>query len=512
MKPRHRHLRTSAFAALVALAPLATACGTDSTDESQTTLRTIQGLTPSQFDPCGSPNGSETAYMAAIYAPLIRTAPDTGELSPGIATDWEFSNELQTLTLTLQTGLRFQDGTTLDAEAAKRSIEQCLDMETQRIPGLESISAEGEDTLVFDTSTPNSGLPALLGSRLGMLASPTAREERGEEFGAEPVGAGPFQLDEFVPGSSISLTSWDEYQEAGLPEAKVDRIESEIISDPSAQEAALTGGQADFGWRLDYSMPSSLEGTGIHVEHNLGVSMSDLNIDRSQGPLQDKKIRQALSYAIDREALAQANTSGLSDVGAVQPYPPGHRLHFDELDDTYEHDPDKARELLDEAGHPDGLTLRGVSLDAPSFVNNGVVISEQLAEVGIEVDFEAKDVAEASKDFYVNHEYDLISTGMNSGPDWLSIYRRILTTESSGNSGNVPVPGGEEALERASSASSDAELEEALKEADEVIQEELPIIPLYYSPTVSAWGDNVTGGEESVALNGEADLTALGLR
>ena len=511
LRLRRNGFRAAALTTVLVAALAACGSGSGGSGDGKT-LRTIQSLNPSQFDPCGPANGSETAYMAAIYAPLIRTDPGSGELSPGIATKWNFSDGLKTLTLDLKTGLKFQDDTALDAAAVKKSIEQCLALENQTIPGLESIEAEGAGTVVFKLSEPGSGLPELLGSRLGLIASPAAREKAGDKFGAEPVGAGPYRLTGFVPGASVTLQKWGGYQEAGLPAAKVDRITSQMISDPSAQVAALTGGQADFAWRLDYSAPKALTGTDVKTEHKVGTSMTNLAVDRSQGPMRDKRVRQAISYAIDRSALASANTAGLSDIGAGQPYPPGTTYHFDDLTGAYPYDPGKAKELLAEAGHPDGLTLRAASLNSPSFVNNGVVVSDQLAKVGIKVEFEAKDIGEATKGFYVDHEYDLMSSGTNAGPDWLSIYRRLLTTKSAGNAGNVPVPGGEEAVKRANAADGDEELKAALKNAARVAQEELPIIPLYYSPTVTAWGGNVTGGAESIALNGEADLTALGLK
>ncbi|RAY15605.1 hypothetical protein DPM19_07370 [Actinomadura craniellae] len=508
----HRHgFRAAALTAALVSALAACGSGSDGAGGG-TTLRTLQGLKPSQFDPCGPANGSETAYLAAIYAPLIRTDPGTGKLSPGIATEWKFSDGQKTLTLKLRTGLKFQDDTPLDAAAVKKSIEQCLALQNQQIPGLKSIEVQGADTLVFQLAAPSGGLPDMLGSRIGMIASPTAREKEGDKYGAKPAGAGPFRLAGFVPGASVTLEKWAGYQQAGLPAAKVDRITSQMISDPSAQVAALTGGQVDFAWRLDYSAPKALQGTDVRAQHNLGVSMSNLSIDRSQGPLRDKRVRQAISYAIDRSALAKANTSGLSDVGAQQPFPPGNAFHFNELDGAYPYDPAKAKQLLAEAGHPNGLTLRGVALNSPSFINNGVVISDQLAKVGIKVRFEAKDIGDATKGFYAEHKYDIMSSGMNSGPDWLSIHRRLLSTKSSGNAGNVPIPGGEEAIARANAAQGDQELQAALKNAHQVLQEELPAILLYYSPTVTAWTGRVTGGTASIALNGEADLTALGLK
>jgi peptide/nickel transport system substrate-binding protein len=240
-----------------------------------------------------------------------------------------------------------------------------------------------------------------------------------------------------------------------------------------------------------------------------GVSVTDLNIDRTRAPMDDVRVRQAISYAIDREAVAEVVTNGLSDDISVQPYPPGHPYHFDDMDDAYPYDPERARELLAEAGYADGLELRGLSLDGSTFVDNGVIISEQLAEVGITVQFEAKALPDATKSFYDDHEYDIFSTGMNSGPDWLTIYRRLLSTSSAGNAGNVPVEGGDAVLEQLNAAYEDADITEALRAANEVYQEQLPIIPLYFSPINLAWNDNVVGGERAFALNGEADYNSL---
>jgi peptide/nickel transport system substrate-binding protein len=518
LPPRRR--RVLPAAATVAVLTLA-ACsaqgagggaGGAGTPDPQGTVNVVHGSVPNQFDPCGTLSGSELAYMTAIYAPLIRSDPATGELSPGIATKWETSADGRTLTLTLRKGLTFQDGSPLDAQTAVESLDQCLELGNQTVPGLEDVTAQGEDTLVFSLKSPLAGLVDLLGSRLGMLASPKARAASGAAFGSKPVGAGPYRLADFVPGSSVKLTRWDDYEEAGPPKGKAATINVSIITDPSAQVAALTGGQADYGYRLEPTVARSLkEQQNLKVSTEIGVAIADLNVDRSQGPLKDEKVRQAISYAIDRTALAKTGSDGLTDVGAVQPYPPGHPYHMDDMDDAYGYDPAKAKRLLAEAGHPDGLTLRGVSLDGSNFQDNGVIISQQLAQVGIKVTFEAKALPDATKRFYTDHEYDIFSTGMNSGPDWMTIYRRLLTSTSSGNAGKAPIPDGDAAVEALNKATTDEELMTALRRANEVLQEQLPIIPLFYTPYVAAWTDRVTGGDKAFAVNGEADFTALGV-
>jgi peptide/nickel transport system substrate-binding protein len=514
--------RARLLAAVLAAAAVSAACSSGSgggdaaapaaAADPNGTVNVVDGSTPNQFDPCGTLNGSEVAYMTAIYAPLIRSNPATGELSPGIATKWETSPDGLTLTLTLQQGLTFQDGTPLNATTAAQSVNQCIKLGNQTVAGLTSVAAHGDDTLVFSLSSPASGLPDLLGSRLGLLASPAARDAEGTAFGSKPVGAGPYQLSEFVPGSSIKLTRWDGYKPAGPPAGKAAAVAVQIITDPSAQVAALTGGQADYGYRLDSSAATALKGqSDITLSTNIGVSVNDLNIDRTRKPMDDPRVRQAISYAIDRSAVASAATNGLTDAGSVQPYPPGHPDHFADLDGTYPHDVAKAKQLLADAGYPNGITLKGLSLDGSSFQNTGVLIGQQLAEAGITVSFDAKALPDATKSFYTDHQYDIFSTGMNSGPDWLTIYRRLLATTSAGNAGQVPVPGGDDALKALNAATTPDALKTALRSATQVYQEQLPIVPLYFGPYVAAWTGKVTGGPDAFATNGEADFTALGV-
>lgn len=506
-------LRTIAGAALLALTAAACSSSGGAGDSAAggAALNVVSGHTPNQFDPCGGANGSETGYMTALYAPLIRADPATGDLSPGIASKWATSDGGDKLTLTLRPGLTFQDGTPLDAAAVVSSVKQCLKLGNQSIPELKSLTAK-DGTVVFALRHPSAGLPGLLSSRIGLIASPKARQRSGSAYGSKPVGAGPYTLAKFVPGSSVRLQRWKGYKPAGPPAAKAAAIQVSIIRDPSAEVAALSGGQADYGYGLDETAKSSLNGSGVTVSSKIGIGFTDLNVDRSQGPLKDARVRQAISYALDRKALAKAATSGLSDAPALQPYPPGHRYHEAALDTTYPYDPAKARELLAEAGHPNGLTLRGVTLDADKFANNGVLVSGQLAKVGIKVKFDAKAVPDASKSFYFDHDYDLFSTGQNSGPDWASSYRRLLSTQSSGNAGNTPVPGGEDALSALDRASTPAKLTAALHTANTVYQKQLPVIPLFFSPVVNAWTDRVTGAEKAFAINGEVDFTALGLK
>lgn len=509
----HRHGGAIIGGALIAALALA-GCSSDENgadNASGGTLKIVQGSTPNQFDPCGTPNGSELGYMTAVYAPLIRTDPASGELSPGLATEWETSEDGLTLTLTLLEGLAFQDGTPVNAETVKQSLDQCLEIGHQDVSTLDGIAAEGENKVVFSLSAPSAGLVGLLGSRLGMVASPAAREKSGDNYGASPVGAGPYKMTKFVPGSSVTLEAWKDYKEAGPVAPKVDAIEISIVTDPSAQVAALTTGQAHFGYRLDSSAVDGLKGSDVEVTKGIGVSMADLNVDRTQKAMKDVRVRQAISYAIDRKALAENVTNGLTDVGAVQAYPPGHPYHFEDLDDAYAYDPKKAQDLLNEAGYANGLKLRGVSLDGSKFVDAGVIISDQLSKVGIEVNFESKALPDATKSFYTNHQYELFSTGMNSGPDWITIFRRHLDTASAGNAGNVPVAGGKEALANLNKAEGEDEVMDALREATVVFQEQLPIIPLFFSPITQAWTGDVSGGEDAFAVNGEADFTVLGL-
>jgi peptide/nickel transport system substrate-binding protein len=217
-----RRRLTSVVACLVVAGSIA-ACGPggagsasgsgaeSATPNAAATINVVDGLTPNQFDPCGTLNGSEVSYDTAIYATLLRTDPATGKLSPGIATSWVTSADQLSLTLTLQSGLTFQDGTPLNASTVVQSIKQCIALGNQNVPGMTGVTAQGDNKVVFALSSPSSGLVDLLGSRLGMIASPAARTSEGSAYGSKPVGAGPYKLDTFTPGSSVRLVRWSGY-------------------------------------------------------------------------------------------------------------------------------------------------------------------------------------------------------------------------------------------------------------------------------------------------------------
>lgn len=477
------------------------------------TLRVATEQTPVQFDPCGASNGSEEPYLTSIYAPLIKQDPKTGELKPGIATSWEFSgaNKL-TFTMELREGLSFQDDTAVNAESVAKSLRQCLEMEQQLPDSVEDIQATGSGAIEFSLSEPAAALPHLLADRAGFIASPSAREELGQEFASQPVGSGPYRLTEYVAGHSAVLTRWDGYEPAGEPAAKVDRIEMQIIEDASAMTSAITSGEVDYAYGFGVNtVPQIQDIPGLTVSPNTrGAGFASISMNKSRSPLDDPQVRRAISHAIDRVGMAEAVSSGVWNTPAWGPYPPDSPYYSAFMEDAQPYDPDEAKRLLAEAGYPDGFELQAVALSSKPYKDNAVIIKDQLAKVGIRLDLQIKSTADATKSYYPGTDVDMLISAMGgAGPHY--VYPRYYSADSPVTPGDVKLPGFQEPLAALDEAYTREDTLAAVEELNRLIADQAPVTGLYFLVEYSAWTDEVTGAENVPTLFGNNNLNYLGL-
>ncbi|KIM16105.1 hypothetical protein QV65_17010 [Rhodococcus erythropolis] len=190
-------------------------------------LKVATSHVPASLDPCAGNIGYDIDYLQLMYAPLIDAEPATQKLRPGIASEWGFSGpDNLTFEMTLQNGLTFHDGTTLDAAAVKASMEHCLSLGIVSVPTIKSVEATSPDQIKISLSAPTSGLPGWLNGRLGMIVSPTALTAAGTDFANKPVGAGPYTFTSAVPNSSYTFSRFDDYKPAGPPNPSSPRSRS----------------------------------------------------------------------------------------------------------------------------------------------------------------------------------------------------------------------------------------------------------------------------------------------
>jgi peptide/nickel transport system substrate-binding protein len=321
-------------------------------------------------------------------------------VAPALAESWEVTDDGLTYTFTLQEGVTFHDGAEWNADALMYNIDRYMDESDPNydpvlityyavLTYVDSVEKVDDMTVTFTLNQPFAFFLADLYNVY--FASPESLEESGAAGQAKnPVGTGPFTFDSLEENQSISFVRNDEYW-GTVPQ--LDRLTVELIPDPAARTAALRSGRVDW---IEAAQPddfASLESAGFVTTGNSFDWEWSWQLMTGEEPFDDIRVRQAMNYAIDREAIAEDLLHGTA-TPAYQMFAPAS-LYYDEADDIYSYDPDRARELLAEAGYPDGLEVTVGYITAGSGSMQAKPMNEalqaQLAEVGIDVTLDPVD-------------------------------------------------------------------------------------------------------------------------
>jgi peptide/nickel transport system substrate-binding protein len=307
----------------------------------------------SLYPPVGT--GPFGSLQYALFDPLV-DHNEKMEPLPGLALSWEVASDKLTWTFKLRQGVKFHDGTDFNANAVKVTLERILDPKTgaQRrsvYTVIKSVDVVDPQTVKITTTDPFADLPFLLMDRSAFIVSPTSLEKQGvADFGLHPVGTGPFKFVEWVPNDHITLEANPDYWRG---KAKVSRITYKIVPETAARTAALRAGEADIVLGLS---PNDLE--SLKKDLNLVILQKDSltqvtsEMRQTKPPFSDKRVRQAMNYAIDRNSIVKDIMRGVGRV-ADSPGPPG--VWGSVSLPVYEYNPDKAKQLLADAGYPNGF-------------------------------------------------------------------------------------------------------------------------------------------------------------
>jgi len=340
---------------------------------------------PPFFEPTkGAVPGGLIHVQLLLYDALLRPTADGYE--PALATEARVVDP-STIEVELREGVVFSDGTPLDAEAVKFSIERNLAAERNakfraEFYTLQSVEVTGPLSLTLRLSQPVAGaFYPLLGGLETFVVSPTAAQAPGADLNAKPVGAGPFTLVEYVPERHVRFAKNPTYWDADR--IRVSGVEFIHVGAGPERLNALRSGAIDFA-NFDVTDLASLQGGSIE-SHRQPSPASQLwaPICKSQAPVDDVRVRQALNYAVDREAFSQALTGGAGEPTWAL-WPESSPLFPEDLKGHYEHDPERARALLAQAGHPDGLQLSIIPTPGAA-TRAAEILQAQWQEVGVDL-------------------------------------------------------------------------------------------------------------------------------
>ncbi|MDJ0312557.1 ABC transporter substrate-binding protein [Arthrobacter sp. H35-D1] len=390
MKAPKRAYRVLALAATAAIFLAGCGAGADKqagTSPEDATLTLASGVEPQSLDPAMSREAQFVQYFQPVFDTLIRR-DSKGELQPMLATKWDVSKDGKTVTLTLRDDVKFTDGEALNAEAVKGNLDRFQKAGgplAAALGAVESVDVVDAKTVRLNLSTPDPALLYALGGPGGYIQSPANFDA--ETVDTQPIGSGPYELDRSAttPGSQYTFVKNDDYWDPELQ--KFSKLVIKPIKDENARFNAVRSGQAD-GMISTAKTVKTAESAGVTVEMVPGDWQGLTLLDRagSLSPELGKvEVRQAINYAIDKEALLKNVAQGLGNTTS-QVFGPSSAAYDESLDAAYTYDVDKAKDLLKSAGLADGFTLK---MPTSSDMDPALapVIKEQLSKVGITVDW-----------------------------------------------------------------------------------------------------------------------------
>jgi peptide/nickel transport system substrate-binding protein len=424
---KKKQSRRAFLAGFFALAAVSASCGapqnTGSPQANQPGALVFgSGGQPVNLEPGNITDGNSIIVQRQIYERLLEFKPGTTELQPSLATSWSADKDGKVWTFKLRTGVKFHDGTNFNAEAVKFNVERWWDPKHphgyrnagktyeiwQQLFGgfkgdpkslLQDIKVDDNYTIQFALKQPFAAFPAAIGSGYFGIASPAAIQKAGASYGTPSslaVGTGPFIFKEWRTGDRILLEKNPNYWQQGLP--KTNQIAIRFITDPSARLAQLRAGQVDFTVDLSPDqMPEIQRDPNLEPVPRPSLNLGYLALNPSYKPLSDVRVRQAIALAINKKAIVQAfwGTLGTGDSHFT---PPSLNWAQSAKISDYEHNPQKAKQLLAEAGYPNGfdLELWYMPVSRPYFPTPKPIaeaFAADLSAIGIRVSLKTKDWA-----------------------------------------------------------------------------------------------------------------------
>jgi len=373
-----------------------------------TTLVVSMAADPTGLDPEAVLNNTSGFVMATIYDGLIRYKPGTVEVEPGLAQSWDVTSDGLSYTFHLRKGVKFHDGTPFNAAALIATLDRQLSKNdpnyiansgpVQNLAdftygSVASYRALDDSTVELKMKEPSAAMLASLAMVWNGVVSPTAAAKLGKEFRNHPVGSGPFVFREWRQRDQVVLDANPDYWK-GKP--KVDHLVFKEYPDAQAALLALKRGEVQIMGDVATPVIAS-----IRADPNLvlltqpGLAVNGMAMSNDVAPFTDKRVRQALNYAVDKEAIDKALYGGLAKP-MVSPLPEA-QWGFDNTMTGYPYDPAKAKQLLAEAGVPPGFKVELLAYSSPRGYNPAgadlaVALQGYFQKVGIEADVRKLDI------------------------------------------------------------------------------------------------------------------------
>ena len=354
---------------------------------------------PKSLDPQAVTAVNDFRILMNVYDGLVRYQDGALEVTPGLAESWDISADGTLYTFKLRQGVNFHDGSPLNAEAVKFNFDRMLREDhpyhdTGPFPlsfffsAIQETTVLDEYTVQFKLDGPYAPLLSNLAYPTGLIVSPAAVQQHGKEFGRHPSGTGPYTFKEWASNQHVIVERNADYWD-GAP--SMETVVFRPITDANTRVAEMLSGGVDLMVEVP---PDSLQqfnsNAAFNVYEQAGPHLWFLILNLKEGPFADKRVRQAINYAIDKKALVDNILQGTATI-ATGPTPAAFAWAYNDKLEPYPYDPEKAQALIKEAGAEGAeltfyVTEGGSGMLDP--VPMGTAIQADLAKVGLTVNIE----------------------------------------------------------------------------------------------------------------------------
>lgn len=463
--------------------PDATGTGDDTSDgASGEYIRAAIGGEPDQLDPHRTSAYFSFQVLENVFDTLVE--PDENlEMQPALAESWDVSEDQLTWTFNLREGVTFHDGSDFTSEDVVYSYTRIIDEELSnawKFAAVENIEAVDEYTVDITVAQPTPNLLSNIGGFKGMSIVSQENVESGDIL-TSPIGTGPFSVASYSSGQSIVLDANPDYW-GGAP--SVAGVEFRFISEPSTALAALRSGEIDWTSTVPPQNVAELEGDSAL---NISVVPSNdywyLALNQNEEPWDDVRVRQAIAFAIDREAILQAVSYGTAVENQLAI--PEQSVWFTEYD-NYSYDVEQAQALLDDAGFEGGTLDFLATSDYPETITAAQIIASNLEPLGISVEIRQPDFS-TWLDEQNTGNFDLLMMGWLGNIDPDDFYYSQHHSEGGSNAQGYSNPEVDELLDDARIELDQETRADLYSQAATIIADEASYIYLYNPAVIQAW-------------------------
>lgn len=463
------------------------------------TLVFVMGTEPVSLDPPNATDALSLLVNRLVYdSPLM--AMESGDTEPGLFTHWEHSADGLTWTFHIRKGVKFHDGTALNAAVVKENWDRCMS-EVKKVsrrsfftPWANNIKIIDEYTIKTESAEPFAPIISFLAHGSGGMISPAALAKYGDRINQNPVGTGPYRFVEWLPGNRIILERNENYWG---PKPKIKRLDFRFVKESGARLMMLESGEADLVMKVSPADVERLKkNTTLEVRIEPFNRIMGFYVNTTAPIVKDVRFRQALAYAIDRESIVKFIMKGVATTANSVI---GGTTYGTASVPGYEYNPEKAKQLLKEAGYKgETLTIETTKGRSTMDLETSVAVQSYWQSVGINTKVTVQEFATLQQILTKgNYQVALLGASPSTGDGDQVLRSRyhsdFIPPKGATNYSRYANPQYDLlAMDQLSELNKTKRLA-LMKQAQEMLARDLPFIPLYRLDEVLALRKNLKG-------------------